>query len=690
MKKLLSILGVISLVGSTTTYAISCGNGESQSEENGDTSSNKTKSEANILSQYAKSLMVNQYSMEELGISKNESMNNYHFSPSDYFELAKNEQISSLGFDTDISSEYKKDSNDKLSVAFGKYFDEDLVKEKTSIGSNIYKDGVLNSKSFEINSIVETVLGIATKAFSDPNNVATSLPDLFKTLYSFQGMIQGFLNGDTLTSLKSILSTKLLNELKDAFAPITENTYYEAIQNSIIGLAGAFDGALGGSGVNPSDFNTASKSVANSINDLVSGNKSINFSLDLIQYLPRIVKFVVVLANYLDSFTKDEIISSSILTADTIVSRRNTKPKDTNSFDFKKWLNIINTIVSDTNGQGASTLENVLGILFMTHDTNKSNDGKEIDVFADYNGEQEVYGKLLGDVVIKLVGTETFDVVNDKKLYIKSAIKAIINHACGYSMESVKSLLELIKKAGTNEMVKKIYDLFGDTEWEKFSKDILGYLYDNDNAKLNISLKKAFNMKIWEIPGMFTNLIPTSDSSTKESKEGKFDNVKSYASEFFANKTIKGLVEEINTSIPDDTPAIKFTSISNFFKSLADNDTLQNALNGDLTKLLDNLGLNDDGSTRVDTPFSYLYTFLNDNAKLISGILKIANNYIETMKSDIKVITDAFVKIRNDISVTYTISSTQFTYKVTYKEKTSNFKIKVASNGDKDYISSIS
>ncbi|AKU79667.1 lipoprotein [Spiroplasma turonicum] len=713
MKKLLSILGAISLVATSGSYAVACGAKNNADSEN-ENASVDDKARAEILTQYAKALFVNQNSPKDLGMNigdEKEKYSEYHYSPSLYFEEAKSTKIKDLAFVNDINATYKKDSTINLSAAVSEYFDSNLVSNNLEANSGIYKGGVIGKDTGEMDSTLNMLLQTVTGFLGDPTKFVEQLPNLYKLVYGFKDAIKGFLTSDLKNQIKEILSNDVLKKFEEAFSPIKEGeNYVSIIQSSVIDLANSFNGLLNKSDV-VSDFDTASKSISKNIKALISGQASFSFDLTSIKHLPGIIKFVTVLLNYIDQYSYDDL-TSKLIDKNTVLDNKTKvleKGNVKNQFDIKKWLNVIDEIVNDNQKKGLTALKNTLGIIFVTRDDKAKSDDDEDGLGEDtqesflneeYSNKNEIYGKLLGDIAIEALfnGEKSITIEElGQTFYYSTLIKSLINTCTIYTNSALDGLLSALIMAYDNlpELLKNLIDSVGKENWSDFTQDILGNLYDNEIPNF-ISLKKAFGKPLYKLPSLLSSLFGgESDSSESEpNNEGNFDESKSYLGDFLSHKSIKEIVNDVKTNITNNYPTdsenpIKFSTLSSFFKSLYTDNTLSKAL--DSEDLLQALGLNSDGTVKSNSPFFHLDAFLKENSYLISGAIKLINKYTNDLKSEIGDIKKIFSDLRKDITVTYKISSPEnIAFTASYGTIKNTFKIKLIDSNGKKAIASIS
>ncbi|AKX34169.1 hypothetical protein SLITO_v1c05210 [Spiroplasma litorale] len=714
MKKLLSFLGAVSIIASSSSYAVACGDKASESENTPNTNSpDLSKSESVALSQYAKSLYVNQNSLLDLGAGDTTD----HYSSSDYFNLLNNKKIKDLNFSEDISEDFKKDSSDYFKDAVAKLFGSEntLADSKTEIGENIYKDEVLNSKESvpSILSTINTYIPIILNGLSSPEQ----LNGLLATLYGFQGAIYDF--KDTLEGAINSLTendNKVLKDFENAFKydANTEKTYVDAVRNSMVDFANSMNGLAGKESV--STFNDASKSIANLIKGLIDGKTSLKFEMSSIKYLPGIIKFVRVLLLYIDSYSEDQLTKSVIDKKDILANK--TKSVGKNEFDSKKWVGLLKKMVDDKNGEGLIIFKNLLNILFLTHDTDKGESNNEVDIQGvenpktkekvEYSSDTEIYGRLIGDLGVVLLGNETIEfnapLIGKIKLYVSNLLKSLINKGLGYSSGGTifEIAIPLLPNFADNlpDLIKGLVNKITDNgknndEWKIFTKDFIGYLWNDPNKKLGVSILDIIqNTKITDIPSKLGSIFPISISNISEVKaNGSFDSTKSYLLPYLGSKTIKEIVYDIDKHIsPLDIAPIKFDTLSSLFNKLYSSDhNLKNA-SSNYKELLKGLGLNSDGSTVSGSPMEIFKSFLNENAKLLTGVINLLKDFVDEMQNSLNKISESYINLQKDINVSIKMeSNTVFEYTTQYKDKAKNtFKIEIETINNKIHIKSIS
>ncbi|AOG60297.1 hypothetical protein SHELI_v1c03420 [Spiroplasma helicoides] len=740
MKKLLSFLATISIVASSSGYAIACAKDKIDTNENANESQTlapiASNAKAEIMSQYSKALFLNQYSLNDLNIGNGSTIDNYHYSPSEYFSNIKKRQIKDLNFSSSIDANFTNLSEEKMESAYSEYFNNNLLNDNTTIDDSIYKGGVINSEKAMPDFIgtVNTFLPILAQNLVNPDG--SGIASLLSLLVGLQSSLSSFSN--TLEPIIKSLTdndSQVLKDFEDAFTFKVEAntaTYSKAIQDSIISLSKSFNGIAGKDVSSITNFDTASTAIAENIGGLMDG--SIKFSLDMsvIKYLPGIIKFVRVLLLYLDQFD-ESAVTNTTLTVDDVLKIKQAKieekdGKKVNSFDLQKWLRILKIMSKDEDQKGLNIFKNIINILFSTHDTvgaqaetafygAKNTDGSE----GTYKNENEIYGRIIGDVLIKMMGQEFIEMNaqgNNIKIYIANLIKTLLNYGIGYNsggsieisilIVDIKVLLELIPSY-TDTLPKFLGDLInklngvknesGGTEWNSFVSDWIGYLWNDKKSLIGFSVKGIMNKPIGELMDMISGLgssltgTKSSDVQNKEDKSGKFDEPVSYFEAFLKSKSLANIVTDLDNSLSGkDVRPLNFDTLSSLFKALYADKKYNLAIAwSNKNSLFSGLGLKVDGTTVKDSPMYYFEQILKENRALLLGVLNFINSYLQDLNDDLAKLKLIAGELAQDIKVEYVVvSDSEFLYTVSFNDKKLQFSIKLGNDGDKSYISSIS
>ncbi|AOG61003.1 hypothetical protein SHELI_v1c10560 [Spiroplasma helicoides] len=417
MKKLLSFLGAMSLVASSGSVAIACkkeANPVVYEDTKNEAVAQNPKAEA--LTQYVKTLYANQFSLSDIGLDVSNGIKDLHYSPSEYFSWIQKQNINDLNFSQGISNDYKAYSDSKYSEAFDQYFDSKLIHDNTNIDDSIYKGGVIDSQNAIPSFVgtINTILPIIAKSFV--NIDGSGIADLLKTLLSFESLIGSFKQTiDPIVDSLTADDNAVLKELESALSfTDQETTYVDAIQNSIIALAKSISGLAKKSSEDIKDFTSASKSIAKNLKGLIDGSISFSFDMSAVKYIGGIVKFVRVLLLYLDSFDENAVTETQLTVDDVLRVKQGAILKinneKLNSLDIKKLIGILKKMTDDKDGQGLLIFKNVVNILFSTHDTLNYKGDDEVSIGGTngktYENEKEIYGRILGDLIIEVVGSE--------------------------------------------------------------------------------------------------------------------------------------------------------------------------------------------------------------------------------------------------------------------------------------------
>ncbi|ALD66464.1 MOLPALP family lipoprotein [Spiroplasma cantharicola] len=642
MKKLLSLIGAITLMASPIGAVVACGNKNTTEKEKPDEvednfeSAERQDTISKLMSQYAKSLYLNQKELSD---------GETHFSSKYMMENnVRNEYLKTLKL-TEFNDSEGVESNDKFYKVADKYFNtKDLLASDLKISDNVYQDYVLDPSAADegIVDIIKNTLPTVLSLMSDP----TTLQQLLGVVASNPSMISSIISPDLLKTLGKVLNQENLKLLENAFSnKIYENMNYQtALDSSMIGLSNAVEKLVKGNVTKLSyetqaeveqNIDSATSSLAENISNLMNG--SVELKLDLIaniDSIAEIIRFVRTLVVYMEQFSYEEM-TSSVLTLEKIEEKRS-QIFNSNSLDIKELLKKLNYMVNeDLNGV---VFKNYIGILFATNSKNFSI-GKQ---FTE-NVNDGLMG-LLSKVAVIAMKQESINIIISK-VYVNAMVRSIINgginSSYGGSLFStvIGALVSMpgILPSPVKELMQKITSVSG--EGKKFKNDWIGYLWNNTNENFNFSIRDLLAKPMNEIN--LSGLLGNESNSKFEHEENqnkavkRFNEAKPSSLNFLAKKSLKELVIELNTQFNSITKStVNFSDLGELIARLAKDSTLEKALN-DIENMFEILGYNSDGTLKNGSVFEQLFKILNDEDQLIGKMSDILSKWIEESNQEI-------------------------------------------------------
>ncbi|AUM62708.1 hypothetical protein [Spiroplasma monobiae] len=692
MKKLLSLLGAVTISASTLGSVAACGNKPTNdptqpSKEIDFESVERQDTISKLMSQYAKTLYINQTELSD---------KETHFSSKYMMENKVNgEYLKNLGLtDFDISEEVE--DNYKFRDVAKKYFDvNQILSSDLKISDEIYQDSVLDP-SVKEEGIVETIkttLPTILGMFSDPS----SLQGLLGIVASNPGMIEQIISPEIIQTLGKVLTTEKLQLLENAFSSdvYKEMDYQTALDSSVIGLSNALDKFVNrtdskwwldsdSKSMIDENYDEATKSLADNIKKLM--DKEAELKLDLIEdidAIAEVIRFARTLLAYLDQFSYEEM-TSELLTLAKIEEKR-TLNFSSNSIDVKETFRKLEFMVNnDTTGV---VLKNFVGALFSTNSTNFV---KDIDFNENVNGG-------LVDVVQKIarkaMGADYIDASILGKLYFNTVIRSFLNSGLGN--ENGGKMIGLVNSLlfGFTSMLPDTIKPFIDAiknnkDTEKFKNDWMGYLWNNSNEKLGFSLRNLLTKPIKDIS------LESSKFSFKKYNDGnRFNQPKSRGAEFLTKKTIKEIVDEFSSSFSTiSSSKVNFDEIAELIARLKRDDTLQKALNNP-SEMLFIFGYNEDGSLKDGSVLEQFFKFLNETKELNEKTGELLSIWIDEENKRISDLEIEAEELFKSIKVSIKRNSiNDFEYNITDGniKKIFNIKLKYNKNKTKLLVSEIS
>lgn len=679
MKKLLGLLGALGLTVSAGATVVAC---QAESEQINFDNKSQQDSISKIMSSYSKGLFLNQ---NELGKNK------YHFS-SEYLmaKKIKNSYLSDLGLKDFNENEGVMDTT-RYSEIYNKYLDSNLLSDDLKLSDDIYQGEVLSPESSivstlsSITGMVPTILNL----LSDPSKVG-------QLLLGFAGnvdKISSIISPSVLKTLANVLNDETLETLENAFSNdiYKDMNYQEALNSSVIGLSNAVNKLINGKNVKKlayksnedikTNFKEATNVIATNVLGLFSGEKSFKFDiLENIDSIAEVIRFVRTMVLYLDSF-KDELNGKSLLTIESVDKKRTQKIDiKKNSFDVKNILNILEEMVKDDSGV---VFKNLVNIFLSTNE--------KIEFNKPYKSNaSDGYMSIITAVVEKLAGGESLK-VGPIEIYVSSFVRMLFNYGLG-EKNAVGSLMPTFKDFIDKlpEMLKKILKPINDNnEWENFSKDWLGYLWNNNNTKLNLSIKGLLNSPIKNI--LSGGLLGIGGNTEKPKK---FNQQMSTFSLIFGEKSLADIIKDLNSSLPatnSDSFTINFDTFKDLIVKMRKDDTLVRALR-DVENMFFILGLEktSDGKAKIkaDSVLEQLFKIVKEVKPVVEPLMKVIDGYLKSYNKSMDEITNEAFEVFKKLTVTteikdinnfiYTVSDGKITNKFEIKLKVVNKKLKVS------------
>lgn len=695
MKRLLSLIGAISIGASTSATVVACGTKNTQLIDSNN-EQDKSVITSKLMSQTAKALFMNQ--------NENIDYNNKHISTSSILtSLVQNKTLSELNI-TEVGNSNDINVNSKFNDVYNTYFDKNLMAKELNLSDNIYQSDVkaLDNETIEslkkVTDLLPTILNLCTNP--------SSLGQLLLMLAKDPSVITNLISEDTLKSLAKVLDNDTLKLFEKAFSSdiYKDMTYQDSLDSSVIGLANAVNNLFSNEGSDTlkydtkddinSNYDKAIDSLANNISYLMSGEKTISFDITKnIKAIPEVIRFVRTLLLPLDQF-KFEDITSRAMTLNEVGAMRDTKIVS-NKIDIKNIFNILNALSTDNEG---FILKNIVNFLLGTDDKLNISYIDAIFGTVKYKGNKKGgLIKLVSKFVEKLNKADfvEFSVVAGLKVKISIdfIIRAFLNMGLGQNKDDngLTSYVEdgtitadtLLGVEALPDFLKNVIKAVNENnDWNKFALNWVGYLWNNDNKHLNLSLKSYLDKTVGELVEMFQKQ-PTD-------KALGFDHVTNNALDMIFNKKLSDIFKDLKDSTEKvEKSTVDFDTLANLFKSMYENDALQNALN-DVNHLFKHLGLNDDGSFVESSVLSNVIKMGAENKDWLTPLIGCLDNYINEETTNLSTIKEKvyqyFKKLTVDIEIN---AENDFIYKVSDGKITNIFNIKLKTTNSKAQISEI-
>ncbi|QEH61758.1 hypothetical protein SCHIN_v1c05610 [Spiroplasma chinense] len=683
MKKLLSILGAMSITASASASVVACGPAK---VTNLYTDNVSQETIAKLMSQYAKGLYLNQ---------NGEQTTKSHISSSEVFNnMVKDQYLDDLGlegFDESLGiSKYTR-----FNEVASNFINTENLTSKVEVSERVWQGGVVSMEN-QVPELLQSVVDMAPSligALANPAALAGMLENLD---------ISAFIQPEVLKVMANVLTEENFQLIENAFSnDVYENmSVQQSLDSSVIGLANAMANLTGtgtdkfiqSSGFDKdtldtdleTNYNLAINSLIKSIGGFMGGSVSIKF--DLVESVPavaEILRFVRTLLVYLNSFTYEDYTNAEGVKAVDVKTKRDTSMNEIdNTTDIKKLLDVLKYMVNDQDGNGVVVLKNVLGILAATSSSVACVVSETVPNTGVYPSEHAAFGDLITKILFAMTGMSEIVEANPipsipsmvLKVNVKSFLRDLINSGANMKgkssanwsvssqtnqvltgmfantslvTEPLKSILEAIKEKGDSTT---------------FKNDWVAYLWDNDNEALNMSIKGMLDQPLSGLMSLF--------GETEVAKKLGFDVKTSTAFDFLLNKSLKTIVNDLSAAVDTaKNTEFNFDDITKVIQACRKDDALVNALR-DPENLMSHLGLVDgkviEGSVLdVISKTVGTYDWLVKVLQVIQGYLNEGNNLAKLVKDQLK-----------EIKVETTIKGTNtFVYTVSQGDVTNTFEI---------------
>lgn len=690
MKKLLSLLGALSLSASASIAVVSCSTKSDELIEN----NVKKSAIPALMEQYSKALFISE---NGAGDNKTHVSSKYI-----YNNIIGSSKLQDLKLD-ELTQLENASGKDTFATISNRYVASDLT-DGVTVSDKVYQDGTVTLET-EIPDFINKVLEFGPLLFDGLNSPETIIGLI-------DGMdLESFLSEDLLTSLAPVLTAEALTTLKGAFsAGVYQGlTFTQSINSSIIGLTNAVDELVNQEEATKysyatandikNNFNGAVDNLVGNIDGLTKGEKTISFDLAKnISAVAEVIRFVRTLLVYLNSYSFEEM-TSSVLTVAKIRSHRSAAFSSTaNDFDIKKFVKVLNVMVNDD--KTGTVFKNFLGALLVSE--------KDVEVLElgflgtslkgiNYDSSSEGgYAQIATKYVAKMAGFESIKtdilVYKNVDMYLSSLVRGLINQQFGQqqSILGIKVIDMVIEKLpefsetlpeflGT--IIRKINE--NDGNMDKFKADWMGYLWNNDNALLDFKLIDYVDQPIKDLFSLF--------GLAEAAKPVKgFDVQTNSAMDFLGNRSLKDIVSDLNTKFESskNNTVVKFSSFADLLELCAKDDSLANALK-DPKNLIKNLGW--DGQKIVaGSILEKLIDVLKENSWL-SDFISLVKTYKTAYENQLKAIkTDIISQLAKTTVVTTENGTDNYTFTVSNGTVTVKYTIQLSEVNNKKVIQSIS
>ncbi|ARU91513.1 hypothetical protein SCLARK_00904 [Spiroplasma clarkii] len=333
MKRLLGLLGAISLTASATAGVVAC-------SPTGESAEKITEALPGLMSQYSKALFISQQGTTK---SKTHVSSDYIFA-----NILGNQKFSDLGIEK-LATSNELTGDDTLNRLSEKHLDVLNLTSNAELKGNVYLGGTLDLET-EVDSTISSILSMAPTIiglFANPANAANAISSITSLID-----IESLLSGDLLEQVKTIASDENLTHLEAAFSNdvYKDMDFIDAMNSTMIGLANAIEQLVNQDKATIYDYKTvdeinknfklAIEGLGQNIYGLIDGTKAISFDIskDMLA-VAEIIRFVRTLLVYLNTFTYEE------MTGDLITIEEMTEK---GKFQFKvlktKWISKMSLV----------------------------------------------------------------------------------------------------------------------------------------------------------------------------------------------------------------------------------------------------------------------------------------------------------------------------------------------------------
>ncbi|QEH61751.1 hypothetical protein SCHIN_v1c05540 [Spiroplasma chinense] len=686
MKKLISLLGSLTLTVSSTSAVMACRSGAKRTTD--DDAKIVMDGVTQVMHDYSKALFLNQNEVKGV-----------HVSPSSFLNTnLMNKSLESLDLKDLISSEnLSNDTTYKTLVE--KHFDVDKLTSDIDVSNNIYKGGVESVTSqidLTISLFVNQLEGI-----TDPTGLFSLI-----TLMDINNLLSP---GGMLAGLKEVLTKEGLKIIEDAFNNdiYLGMTMQQAIDSSSIGLSNALnllvnkDSAIwleSGSVDNVKDnLEEAMSLIKINLNEIVNNGASISFDISKdLKVLAEIIRFVKTMVIYIDSYSFEQMTDNFLNRNDVLKNRNTLKFTIDNSYNtinIKKLTGILNIMVNDVDGKGEIVFKNLLAVLMGGTDTGLF--APNVAIAIGPKMSHDAYGFLIGNVAVGLMGGEAEMELPEgsplAKIYLDSAVRSFITYGLASSFEkpqanwdtgagvtaiALSALLD--DPTAADVLAPYLQAVVDNGDRTKFESDWLAYIWSNNNQLLNFSIKNLLSLPLSELLSLFGG-----------ETEGKFDNVVSSIFDFFTRKSLKEIINNLNlemNSLTNEQSTIDFNEIAKIFETIGEKIEEAIANPKDFWKIL---GYKGTGDYEENSAFDLLYKFLS-KSKWIESIAKVVNVYMREYNMQVTQLNSAAKTLFDSLNVTKESSSNdKFVYSVTDGKITNKFEITLTGQTGNKVIKSI-
>ncbi|AGR42180.1 lipoprotein [Spiroplasma diminutum] len=652
MKKLLSLMGAITMSASTASAVVACGNkvapeNPSKPDEGFETEARQD-TISKLMSQYSKTLFLNQNALSD---------NETHFSSKYYMDNnVKNEYLKDLGL-TKFDESENVESNAKFNTIASKYFNvNNMLASDLKLSDNVYQDYVLDP-GVEDEGIVDAIKNTIPQVLgflSDP----AQLQQLIAAVAQNPAMIESIVSPELLKTIGNVLNQDALQALENAFSNdlYKDMSYQTALNSSVIGLSNAINKIIDGKGAEKLSYasqqdiddniSSATSTLVDKMKSIMDGEVELKVDfLENIDSIAEVIRFVRTLLVYLEQFSYDEM-TSSVLTLEIIEVKRS-RIVDTNQIDIKQIFKKLNFMVN--NDETGIVFKNYIGALFVTN-------SKNFSVTKDFT--EKVNDGLMGILskfAIKAMGQDKIN-AGFFNIYVNALVRSFINGGInkeygGTLFSTVIGLIFTVQgmlPSPVKEIISKIKDN-GDAD--KFKEDWMGYLWNNSNTKLNFSIKDLLTVPMNQISLSGLTENSEEDVEQNEEEQKRFNEAKPSSMDFITNKSLKEIVNDLDSAFSQTTNStLNFNDLGELISRLKKDSTLENALK-DINNMFEVLGMNSDGTVKEGSVFEQFFKILESNKEIFSQTGNVLSKWKDENDEKISALKTEAINLFKRISV---------------------------------------